>query len=230
MKYVVANYKMNGNTELFDKVQTQLNKLCTKDTKIVLCPPFVYLPILNCGNFCLGAQDVSCCTTHKYTGEISAKMLKEFGVEYCIVSHADRKVMGESIEQSAKKVLHCVENGIIPIICVGEQNKNQNIDILKKQLKQSCCYIKNAKLIVAYEPVSAIGDKPDDVKKIEFVANKIREWAFSLGVEAKVLYGGGVNKLNCKQILSSGVDGVLLGKASLLVDDFVDIVLEVENE
>ena len=128
-KLVVANYKMNGNVDFFRSVNV-LNKLKVRDTKIVLCPPFLYLPFIKIKNkdISLGVQNLSETINHKSTGEISPIMVKEFKVKYAIIGHSERRAIGETDEMIANKVVNALNHDITPIICVGENNANEGLN------------------------------------------------------------------------------------------------------
>ena len=124
-KLVVANYKMNGNKEFYTFVQKKLNKLNIKDTNVVLCPPFVYLPFFKIKNnkITLGVQDISNIQKNKATGQTGPEMIVEFDARYAIIGHSERRAMGESNIIIAEKVKIAHDNGIEPIICVGGKSK-----------------------------------------------------------------------------------------------------------
>ena len=233
-KLLVANYKMNGNQNFYKKVNKQINKLKSKDT-VILCPPFVYMPILKINNKFveIGSQDVAHEFNNKSTGEVSADMLKEFEVKYSIVGHSERRNVGETNEMVAKKVKHCVDNNICPIICVGEKTKRSSTLIIKKQLLSSISKVnKSAKLIFAYEPVWAIGsgEVPTNHKInkiIQSIKQTLKENGFT---NVKVLYGGSVNETNYKELLQTCADGFLLGGVSLKLDKLETLIKGVHNE
>ena len=225
-KLLVANYKMNGNVNFYKQVTKQVNKLKSSDT-VVLCPPFVYMPFLkiNNKNVEIGSQDISCFDNTKSTGQISAKMLKEFNVSFAIIGHSERREIGETNELIADKVKISVENNLTPIICVGEQSKTASLNILEKQVSVALSKISSADIVFAYEPVWAIGsgEKPT-VAQINKAINIIKSTAKKQGFNVKVLYGGSVNVKNYKEILTSNADGLLMGGVSLKIDEFLQIV------
>lgn len=237
-KFVVANYKMNGSEDFFAFVNKKLNKERTKDTKIVLCPPFVYLhdfkknnAKLTKNNIYLGAQDLASEDNKKSTGQISAKMIDEMGCKYVIVGHSERRAIYETDEIVAKKAIEAIRHGLVPIVCVGEETKDAGIAQVKAQVKAVFKALKNAEMnekdliIFAYEPVWAIGTgEVPNVKQI----NKAKQAILSvLDFEPPVLYGGSVNGQNYTELLGE-MDGFLLGGVSLKVDEFLSIVRGLE--
>ena len=226
-KLLVANYKMNGDKNFYNAIQKVFNKLNLRDTKIILCPPFVYMSLFKIKNknISVGAQDVSPAINTKSTGQISPLMLKEFNVEYALIGHSERREIGETNELIADKVLTVQENDIKPIVCVGEKNKTAKLDVLREQVKSAISKAKNKEIIFAYEPIWAIGSgiKPT-VKRINTAIQMIKETCFELGFNAKVLYGGSVNAENYKEILTSNADGLLMGGVSNKINEFLKIV------
>lgn len=225
-KLLVANYKMNGNKDFYQKVSKTINKLKLKDT-VILCPPFVYMPFLkiNNKNVCLGAQDICSQENTKSTGQTSAKMLKEFGASYVIVGHSERREIGETNEVVAQKVSIAQSNNIIPIVCVGEKTKTAKLDILVEQVKIALSMAKNDNIIFAYEPIWAIGSGVQPtVEKINKALKIIKNTAQDLGFDLKVLYGGSINGNNINEVSKSLADGFLMGGVSNKLDEFVSIL------
>lgn len=225
-KLVVANYKMNGNINFYKRINKVVNKLKVKDTNIILCPPFVYMPFfkLKNKNVFLGAQDVSMNDDDKSTGQICGKMLKEFNVKYCIVGHKERRELGETSEIVATKVKMAQIEDIVPIICVGEQTKTTNLNVLVGQVESALGKAENKELIFVYEPIWAIGTgKQPSKTKINKALKIIKDTAKKCGFNVLVLYGGSVNKTNIKEVSKCEADGVLLGGVSLKIDEFVEI-------
>ena len=184
----------------------------------------------------LGAQDCGFEESGQFTGDISVKLLLEVNCEYVIVGHSERrKYHYETNEIVAKKALIASKNNIIPIICVGEskeiRDQNKHFEFVKEQLIKSVPLVKSDKIIVAYEPIWAIGTgQTAQISQIEEMVkfiyqiyeNEIKE----LVEEFSVIYGGSVNSENSSQILNiKGVEGLLVGKASLNVEEFAKILM-----
>ena len=222
----VANYKMKGDKSFYKKANELIDKLESKDT-VVLCPPFVYMPFFELKNksVFLGSQDISDVEDKKSTGQINARMLKEFNVNYAIIGHSERRAIGENDEIVAKKVGMAQENNIVPIVCVGEKTKLSKLDVLKKQVKTALSKAVNKKIMFAYEPIWAIGSgEIPTIEKINKALNLIKEEAKENGFCVKVLYGGSVNLSNHKELRTTVADGFLMGGVSLKLDDFCSIV------
>ena len=222
----VANYKMNGDKNFYSEVNKVMNKLKSKDT-VILCPPFVYMPFLDIKNknMFLGSQDVCAVENKKSTGQISAKMLNEFNVDYALIGHSERREIGETDEIVSKKVMLAQENGIIPIVCVGEKTKTSGLDVLKLQVEIALGNAQNKEIIFAYEPVWAIGSgEIPTIERINKALNLIKQIAKEKGFDVKVLYGGSVNLSNHNELKTSVADGFLMGGVSLKLDDFCAIV------
>lgn len=222
----VANYKMNGDKNFYSEVNKVMNKLKSKDT-VILCPPFVYMPFLDVKNknMFLGSQDVCAVENKKSTGQISAKMLNELNVDYALIGHSERREIGETDEIVSKKVMLAQENGIIPIVCVGEKTKTSRLDVLKLQVEIALSNAQNKEIIFAYEPIWAIGSgEIPTIERINKALNLIKQIAKEKGFDVKVLYGGSVNLSNHNELKTSVADGFLMGGVSLKLDDFCAIV------
>jgi len=206
---VVANWKEYKTVsevkvwvEAFNKgVNKGVNK---GDVEVVICPSFILIPVLN-AQVRLGAQDVSKFEEGQYTGEVSAKMLKDF-VSYVIVGHSERrKHFGETEEDVKLKVEQCLKYKLTPIVCVSN-------------LKQV-----SKKAVFAYEPLSAVGTgTPDTPENAQDFAQKIKA---EVGQDVQVLYGGSVNSENVKSFVDQpDISGVLVGEASLDAKEFGKII------
>ena len=195
---------------------------------VILCVPF---HLLSCGG---NAQDCSVHTEGAFTGEVSAKMIRDMGAKYCIVGHSERRQnFGETSEFVAKKATRCLENGLIPIICVGEtlaeRESGGTLKIIEDQVWQSIPNTSEIKgeVIVAYEPVWAIGTGLIPVvSDIEKVHNHIKDVLGKMGIaDTAVVYGGSVSPDNAAEIMGTqNVDGVLVGGASLSIEKFKGII------
>ena len=231
-KLIVANFKMNGDKSTYLSLQKKLNNIKVSDTEIILCPPFLYLPFFKKSKvFALGAQDITNALNHKSTGQISPYMLDEFGVKYVIIGHSERREIGDSDEMIANKLAISVDNGIIPIVCVGEKKKTDNIDIVAKQTKSALTNYNSGEVIFAYEPVWAIetGELPD-LSRIERAVAIIKRNAHEFGLNPLVLYGGSVSANNFKQLLTTNVDGLLCGSVALDNNEFIELIKGIDNE
>ncbi|MBR4998413.1 MAG: triose-phosphate isomerase [Clostridia bacterium] len=225
-KLMVANYKMNGNKDFYQKVKKVVNKLKIKDT-VILCPPFVYMPFLKCKNenVFIGAQNLAEVVNTKSTGEISPEMLKEFGAKYAILGHSERRASGETDVQISNKVSVATKNDIVPIICVGEENKKSSLNILVEQVNSALNKAENKEIVFAYEPIWAIGSgEIPTISQINKAIDIVKKSAKNCGHDVKVLYGGSVNASNYKELLKTNADGFLMGGVSNKIDDFLKIL------
>ena len=227
----IANWKLNGNfsflKEYYDKLKVSSNN-CT-----VICPPSIYLNSIKADkeNLHTGAQDVSFYNEGAYTGELSASMLKENAIDFCLVGHSERRQYFHETNESIKiKCENLLRESIIPVVCIGEtleQKENKlTEEILFTQIKKGIPNIANNKnSIIAYEPVWAIGTGlTPTLDEINSVHELIKNFN-SKFKNFKVLYGGSVKSTNSKDINSlKQVDGCLIGGASLKVDEFNTII------
>ena len=247
-KIVIANWKMNPISEkeaerLFINVAKLLSKI--KKTEIVVCAPFVYLNKFKkfVKKIKLGAQNVSSEESGAYTGEISTKMLYDLGVRYVILGHSERRNMGEKDEEINKKIKISLASGLVPILCVGEKERDKNHEYLKlveNQIKESLKGIsKNliSKIIIAYEPVWAIGKNatreatPAEFLEMKIFIKKIFSGIFGVKIKIpSIIYGGSVNEKNAEEFLRQGeADGFLVGRISLEAEKFYKIISITES-
>ena len=233
----IANLKMNGNIQLIDKY-INLFKNYNGNELIILCPPFTLLDYSSNtiktqkSILTLGAQNIHHQTEGPYTGEISANLIKSYS-KYSIIGHSERRLNGETNEIITKKIISCLKNNIKPILCVGEynylNNANETFKIIEDQLTplKSIVSDSNHSLLIAYEPVWAIGNNnscdPDRAGKI---ANLIKDFVVSnTNNEINILYGGSVDDKNYHGYLKQkNINGLLVGTASLNPSKFYNIV------
>ena len=224
MKYIFGNWKMNMSKD--EILQFTKHIKTNKDAKIGVAVSSIYYGdcIKLQKQILIGVQNVSAFTKGAYTGEISANMLKDCKVDFCLVGHSERRLVFKETNQDInEKIKRLQENDILPILCMGESLEEfENGETSKVLLNQIKLCTKNIdlskKIIFAYEPVWAIGTgKSASLDIIEQVCAFIREKlkTLNLNQEIIILYGGIVNENNCKQILNlANVDGVLVGGAS----------------
>lgn len=228
MKFIIGNWKMNGNLTEKESVLKSLKTIKTKN-KIVLCLPFTLIPGDNHG-ISIGAQDVSNHPDGAYTGDISASMLKNAYTEYVIVGHSERRLYHNETNALVKgKATQAIKNGIIPIVCVGEtmeeKNAGHTIPVIKKMLLESIP--DNGEYIVAYEPRWAIGTGLTPTENE--IVTAVKAVFDTLPTPMPIIYGGSVNIDNARDIISIPyVDGLLIGGASLKTDTFLPIIKSIE--
>lgn len=236
-KYIIAaNWKMNPSTgkeakKLFESVKNKAKGL--KNVEVVICPPFVYLPLLK--GLSLGAQNIFYKEKGAFTGEISPLMLKDLGVKYVIVGHSERRqYLNETNEVINKKIKQALVAGLKLIFCIGEQEGENKIEVLEKQISEglkgvSASKVKN--IVIAYEPVWAIGtgrncSTEETTKSILFIRKVIAKlYSKELAQNIKILYGGSVDSKNSASYIKDAFsNGLLVGGASLNTEEFIDIV------
>lgn len=225
MKLIVANLKMNLNYDEALNYGEVLKKY--NYDNLVICPSNIHIDLMNKYGVLLGAQDGFYVNKGAYTGAVSYYQLKDL-VKYCIIGHSERRtIFGESNDIIKNKFISCTFNNIIPILCIGETNDEHNngklFEVIDSQIKDLTI---NGEIIIAYEPVYAIGtgiipSKEDIIKAHTYIKNKFKE---IYNIEVNVLYGGSVNLDNCKEICNIDcVDGLLIGGASNDVNNIIKI-------
>ena len=241
---IAGNWKMNKNAEETKALMAEMTQTIKEaDCKVLLCVPAINISTAveatKDSIIEIGAQNCHWAANGAYTGEISADMLKSFGVKYAIIGHSERRqYFGETDETVNKRALACLENGITPIICVGEnleeREKDITKDVIKAQITAGLANFTKPQLhstIIAYEPVWAIGTgKTATAQQAEEVCAYIRELLGELfcpmcAQKVTIQYGGSMNAANAKELLSMpNIDGGLIGGASLKAADFSTIV------
>ncbi len=237
-------YKTIGETiELANALKRQLYDLGSETVDIVICPPFTSLSeaaeVVIESNIALGAQDMYWQEEGAFTGEVSAPMLKDAGVKYVIIGHSERRqFFSETNDSVNKKVKAALNYGLIPIMCVGESLKDREAGLTFKVLEDHVTGgLKDLgpeqveKIIIAYEPVWAIGTGKTATPAQAQEAHKfIRDLVIKLynkqtGELLRIQYGGSVKPENTKELMGQpDVDGALVGGASLKADSFSSIV------
>ena len=247
-KIIIANWKMNPQTaeEALRLVKGILARRLSKNIELIIAPPFVYLDLVkkNCGKeIKLAAQNISWAERGTYTGEVSSLMVKNLGCDYVIIGHSERRhKMGETDEMINLKLKAAFKVGLVPVLAVGEKDPDDDIiKVLTQQVKSALEGIGVSEighLIIAYEPVWAIStsgtgmiDTPDHALSAALLIRKIMgnlygsEWTADL----PVLYGGSVTDENAYDFIAqSGINGALVGGASLELQDFIKIIKAAE--
>ena len=211
---------------------------------VVICPPFTALSIaasrlLGAATISLGGQDLYWEPQGAFTGEISGPMLADAGCRYCIIGHSERRhLFGETDEQVRKKVKAALEHELIPIVCVGEtlpeREGNQTMNVLRRQIESGLKGLSAddvGRLIIAYEPVWAIGTgknaTPAQAQEAHaFIRQLLKTgWNAHVADAVRIQYGGSVTPINAAELLRQpDVDGALVGGASLKAESFTAIV------
>ena len=241
--YFIGNWKMNGNYDSIKEIETVNNflkkKTISKPKKIIFCPPsnllMSFSKKINTKLLDYGAQDISRINLNNgpYTGQLSAKMIKESGANYVIVGHSEKRLLDEDYKTIKKKISIAIENKLKVIFCIGEnlfQKKNNlSFKILKKQILNSIDKkINFDNLIIAYEPIWSIGTGivPSN-NYLDQIYTKLKNFLREkYKVNSPILiYGGSVTPDNVVTLgENSLISGFLIGGASLKSKSFIEII------
>ncbi|WP_019133018.1 triose-phosphate isomerase [Peptoniphilus obesi] len=242
-KIIAGNWKMNLDiNESKQLIENIKNSEFDKDKEVIIFPPYVFLQLaeeeLKDTDIRLGAQNLCQYDDGAYTGEVSAKMLKALGVDSVLVGHSERRtIFSENDQVINTKVKQGLENGLRVVLCLGEsediREEAKHEDFVREQILKGLDKIeaKIGQLIIAYEPIWAIGTgKTCDPKDAEKMCKFIRDQLASLygqefAEKTRILYGGSVKPENAKELLEKeNIDGALVGGASLDSKKFLDII------
>jgi triosephosphate isomerase len=246
-RIVAGNWKMNMNHEegaALAKALTDGIAGKAVSCEIVVFPPFTAIAAvagaLEGSAVSLGGQDLFYEDAGAFTGEISGPMLRDLGCSHVLVGHSERRhIIGEGSGILAKKVRAALRVGLTPIFCVGElldeREEGRATEVVAAQIQEGLAALGGDDInrtVIAYEPVWAIGTgktaTPQDASEMHAVIREILKRIFSKGVaeEMPILYGGSVKPDNAARLMGApGVDGVLVGGASLDAPSFIDIIL-----
>ncbi|WP_130863986.1 triose-phosphate isomerase [Bacilliculturomica massiliensis] len=242
--FIAGNWKMFKNTSEARAFAGEFLALYEKsDVNVAVCAPFTQLAALKeafgTSGVKLGAQNMHFEESGAFTGEISAGMLEEIGVDYCIIGHSERRqYFAETDETVNKKLRKAFEHGIIPILCVGEVLEQRDAGKAPQVVKaQTEAAVKGLSpdqiksLVIAYEPVWAIGTgrtaTPEQANEMCGYIRKVLEdiYGDEISEEVVIQYGGSVKPDNAEEIMNmEEIDGALVGGASLKPEDFIRIV------
>ena len=247
---IIANWKMNPSTldgavSLARRIERGLANI--KNAEVVIAPPFPFLTSVGrlLRRAQLGSQNVFSQSHGAYTGEVSAPMLRDLRVEYVLIGHSERRrILGESDEVINQKVRAVLNSRLTPVIAIGEElHESQAVvpKILHHELGRAIAGMSRRKLsrvVIAYEPVWAIGtgraDTPDNATRRAIYIRKFLTKFLGRGVAdtIRILYGGSVNAKNAASFIARdirGMEGLLVGGASLDAEEFVRIVRAVSG-
>ncbi len=247
MKLIVGNLKMNILTlaerdRYFESFKKEMKGAEIADAHIVLCPPAVHIESfvkkLKTETVSIGAQNIFWEERGSYTGEVSAPMVKNLEAEYVIVGHSERrKYFAETDAIANMKIKSALKSGLKPVYCIGETKEQRLADstaaVIAQQIKEGLAEIPASKMssvVIAYEPVWAVGSDAvpscDEVMEVRILLKKIFTDAYGPAVADKIniLYGGSVKAATVAQVcLAPGMDGVLIGRESLVPAEFIKI-------
>lgn len=242
-KLVIGNWKMNGTQQANEALlEALIAGISDKGTlEVAVCPPFPYLSSvaarLQGSKIALGAQNLSPETHGAFTGEVSASMLGDIGCRYVLVGHSERRALfGETDEVVAQKFAAALDQGLIPVLCVGETLEQRRTGITNDIVTtQITAVIKHAGIekltrgVVAYEPVWAIGTgetaSPEQAQAVhQHIRGVIAAFNKQAASDLQVIYGGSVKADNAPALFSQpDIDGGLIGGASLDASSFISI-------
>jgi triosephosphate isomerase len=247
-KIVAGNWKMNMDLEkgiqLFNEIQQLLKEEVKGDQEVIICPPYIHLNSLSqvldpTTKLSIGAQNCHYADSGAFTGEVSASIIASAGAAYVIIGHSERRLyFSESNSLLAQKLDAVLKNGLSPIFCIGETLEERNggtyFDVIKEQIAEASFHLHSTdygKLILAYEPVWAIGTgltaSPEQAQEIHsFIRTLLADkYDQDLADNMTILYGGSCNPKNASELFAKAdIDGGLIGGASLKARDFVDII------
>jgi triosephosphate isomerase len=240
---IAGNWKMNGSREsiaiLLDGIKAGMGDITTAE--VAVCAPSIYMgdvqARLEGSDVTWGGQDVSVHDSGAYTGETAASMLQDFGCKYAIIGHSERRTYhAESDALVAEKFEQAINNGLVPLFCIGEtlEEREQGIteDVVARQIDAVLDRVGAegmAKGVIAYEPVWAIGTgmtaSPQQAQDVHaFIRGRVAAADAAVAEKVQILYGGSMNAGNAAELLSQpDIDGGLIGGASLKADDFLTI-------
>lgn len=233
---VIANWKLNGDVSLLHEMAAQMRATqASRTASIVICPPAVFVPaakdIFSATAVKIGAQNCAAQAEGAFTGEISGHMLQEAGAEYVLIGHSERRALfAEDNKALAEKVRLAQLAGLYPVFCVGETLEQREANdvqaVIRSQLNEGLVHADFSRLVIAYEPVWAIGTgKTASPEQAQEVHAMIRAWVAEVAPEVaqkiQILYGGSVKAENAETLFSQpDIDGGLIGGASLVPSQF----------
>lgn len=247
-KIVAGNWKMNTLVDEGVNLAKKLSEFASEykieeNKKIIIAVPFTHIDriVSNTNKSAISVAAQNCCMHESgaYTGEISAKMIKNLNCDYVIIGHSERRqYFGDTDEVISAKLEMCYKNDLSPILCCGEKleerEEGNHFNVVKFQLINSLAKVDASKMkntIVAYEPVWAIGTgltaSPQQAQEMHnFIRETIKSlYGNEIAQNTSILYGGSVNGSNAAELFAcSDIDGGLVGGASLKSDDFITII------
>jgi triosephosphate isomerase (TIM) len=242
-----ANWKMNCTYQQAEKLLSDVLKAgitLAPHQQVLFAVPYPYLIMTNSevaeeSNYFAASQNCHQKASGAYTGEVSAEMLQSIRIQYCIVGHSERReYFAESNQILAEKVDRCLGNGITPVFCCGEalpiREAGEQNSFVETQLRESLFHLTAEQLktiVIAYEPIWAIGTgKTATAEQAQEMHAHLRsvlrgQYGAEVADEIPILYGGSVKANNAQELFSSpDVDGGLVGGASLVANDFIEII------
>ena len=244
-KIIVGNWKMNMSLDTAQDLVFKIKSFLTDNikTEVGVCPPSLYLQAISTltkgSKVLLGAQNMYFEEEGAFTGELSPKMLKDFPIDMVIIGHSERRqIFNETDEDVNKKVKAALKHGLTPVLCCGEtletREKGKAEEWVKNQIVKALEELSNTdieKLIVAYEPIWAIGtgkicSGEDANKIIKSIRNVLKEKSTeNISQKVRILYGGSIKSSNFSEHINyEDIDGGLVGGSSLKADEFNKLI------
>ena len=244
MILLIGNWKMapEKNTQAVDfaKKTQAIARTYKKKLSVIVCPSFIHIPtvVRQTTTLGIGAQSVAPGLEIASTGEVSAAMLKSYGVGYCIVGHSESRAQGATNDTVREQVLRLLEKKIAPILCIGEKERDVQgwyLSTIKEQLESALGDIPKASLknlVIAYEPIWAIGSHalreatPDECQEMIIYIRKVIAdmHGDKAASSVHIIYGGSVNDTNAADFITSGkAQGMLVGRVSLDAKRFAKV-------
>ncbi|HUO55826.1 MAG TPA: triose-phosphate isomerase [Candidatus Paceibacterota bacterium] len=245
---LIANWKMNPLTlheaqKLLESTVKASN--AAREVSVIIAPPALYLIPLRAGyrgkKVAFGVQNAHFENTGSFTGEISMEEARNAGASHAIIGHAERRAMGESNEDTRKKVAAALSLNIVPILCVGEKARGyegEHLIFIKEQLRAGFSDVapgKVARVIVAYEPIWAIGAEeamnPRDMHEMAiFIRKTLVELCSEKAMGVRILYGGSIDEGNAVAMIRQGdVAGLLVGRASARKEKITQLIRAIKE-
>ncbi|MDL2262231.1 triose-phosphate isomerase [Bacteroidales bacterium OttesenSCG-928-I21] len=247
-KIAAGNWKMNTvlneGLSLAEKLNTLLDGIELDNSKrVIIAVPYTHIEpiikVVDSQKIAVAAQNCSQFDNGAYTGEISALMLKEIGVQYVIIGHSERReYFGDSNEVVSQKLAQCYKNALSPILCcgesLGEREQEKHFEVVGNQIKAALLNVDKFNIqrtIIAYEPIWAIGTgktaSPEQAQEMHAHIRKVVSELYNeeIANDISILYGGSVNAANSANLFANkDIDGGLVGGASLKANDFIQII------
>lgn len=246
-KIAAANWKMNLTYQQAEKLLSEILSAkisLAPHQQVIFAVPFPYLimaksEVADEKGYAIAAQNCSDKKSGAYTGEVSAEMLNSIGIKYCIIGHSERReYFGETNQMLADKLNILLQHEITPLFCCGEalsvREENRQNEFVKTQLEESLFHLSEddiRKVVIAYEPIWAIGTgrtaTAQQAQEIHAYIRSVlaKKYGAAVADDISILYGGSVKGSNAAELFNSpDVDGGLVGGASLMAQDFIEII------
>ena len=219
---IILNHKMNLLYKELNEYIKRTNKI-KKD--IIIAPSNIYLlEFIKSSKHQISSQDVCYIDGGDNTGKVSWRQIKSLGIKYTIIGHSEK---GDSIQSITQKIKKCLENDITPILCFGNENKNEMITNILDNIG-----IYDGRIIYAYEPLYNIASTDLDIEDIEKNIKIIKRYLKEKGiVDPQIVYGGGINENNIKEIYNiKEIIGIMIGSKSSDIDELEKILLNIDEK